>query len=222
MLDSGSKSLIWMGHNCIFDAVRRCSEFTGSNYPSYYAQWLAFQVAPALAPVWHRKFSAAPPPPSAPSLAHESYLSGSSSSYMDEMYEAWARDPKSVHPSWDAYFKGVHYQAPPSLGMTRSNEIPLSALGPAFAAQSAQAHGAAGSALQPSTKTIEAHLSVQASIRLESKIRILAVYILVWRHLWMLPKLLILITVINKRVKTSPDLKLKNNVSHTGEIWLPY
>ena len=82
------------------------------------------------------------------------------------MYEAWARDPKSVHPSWDAYFKGVNYMAPPSLGLTRANEIPLSALGPAFAAQSAmggQPHSA--SSLQPSSKVIEAHLSVQASIR---------------------------------------------------------
>jgi hypothetical protein len=77
--------------------------------------------APAAAaiPARHRQYSAAPPPPGAPSMAHESYLSGSSSSYMDEMYEAWMRDPKSVHPSWDAYFKGVYYTAPPSLGMTR-------------------------------------------------------------------------------------------------------
>jgi 2-oxoglutarate dehydrogenase N-terminus len=117
-------------------------------------------------PAWHRKYSAAPPPPppGAPSVAQESYLSGSSSSYMDEMYEAWSRDPKSVHPSWDAYFKGVQYTAPPSLGLTRSNEVPLSALAPVFAA----AHSVqplASSALQPSSKVIEAHLSVQASIR---------------------------------------------------------
>lgn len=117
-------------------------------------------------PAWQRQYSAAPPPPpsGAPSVAHESYLSGSSSSYMDEMYEAWARDPKSVHPSWDAYFKGVQYSAPPSLGLTKSNELPLSAFSSAFAA----AHSVqpvAGSALQPSSKVIEAHLSVQASIR---------------------------------------------------------
>jgi len=43
----------------------------------------------------------------------------SSSSYVDEMYTAWARDPKSVHSSWDAYFRGVNYISPPSLGMTR-------------------------------------------------------------------------------------------------------
>ena len=34
-----------------------------------------------------------------------------------EMYEAWARDPTSVHASWDAYFRGINYTPPPSLGM---------------------------------------------------------------------------------------------------------
>jgi hypothetical protein len=82
------------------------------------------------------------------------------------MYQAWALDPKSVHPSWDAYFKGVNYMAPPSLGLTRANEVPLSAFAPAFAAQSAlSAQQASASSLQPSSKVIEAHLSVQASIR---------------------------------------------------------
>ena len=120
----------------------------------------------AAVPAWHRQYSAAPPPPppGAPSVAHESYLSGSSSSYMDEMFEAWSRDPKSVHPSWDAYFKGVQYTAPPSLGITKSNEMSLSSFAPVFAAAHSM-QPAAGSALQPSSKVIDAHLSVQASIR---------------------------------------------------------
>ena len=25
--------------------------------------------------------------------------------YVEDMYEAWAHDPKSVHPSWDSYFR---------------------------------------------------------------------------------------------------------------------
>ena len=57
--------------------------------------------------------AAAPPPPP----AQEAYLSASSSNYVEEMYESWSRDPKSVHASWDAYFRGSAYQAPPSLGM---------------------------------------------------------------------------------------------------------
>ena len=48
--------------------------------------------------------------------SQEAYLNASSSTYVEEMYEAWARDPKSVHASWDAYFRGSAYQAPPSLG----------------------------------------------------------------------------------------------------------
>ena len=81
----------------------------------------------------------------------ESYLTGTSGSYVEEMYESWARDPRSVHAryvrkifycpiatnifmifffSWDAYFRGGTYAAPPSLGdSTRPNEVPLSSLG---------------------------------------------------------------------------------------------
>lgn len=40
--------------------------------------------------------SASAPPSSAP-LAAEPFLNGSSSSYIEEMYYAWLRDPKSVH-----------------------------------------------------------------------------------------------------------------------------
>ena len=54
----------------------------------------------------------------------ESYLNASFSSYVEEMYEAWSYDPKSVHASWDAYFRGSSYQAPPSLGVSsKPNEV---------------------------------------------------------------------------------------------------
>ena len=44
--------------------------------------------------------------------------------YVEDMYEAWAHDPKSVHPSWDSYFRTGGYQAPPNLGAsTRPNEV---------------------------------------------------------------------------------------------------
>ena len=54
-----------------------------------------------------RQFSAAPPPPPESALQQESFLSGSSGSYVEEMYEAWSYDPKSVHASWDAYFRYI-------------------------------------------------------------------------------------------------------------------
>merc|ERR1719266_3118458 len=93
----------------------------------------------------------------------ESYLSGSNAGYVDEMYEAWSRDPTSVHASWDAYFRGATYTSPPSLGNTRANEIPLSAIVPALSGAAAGSAVVGGAA--PSSKTIEAHLAVQATIR---------------------------------------------------------
>lgn len=43
-----------------------------------------------------RQYSAAPPPP-AQSAAAEPFLNGSSSVYVEEMYNSWLQDPKSVH-----------------------------------------------------------------------------------------------------------------------------
>ncbi|EPY54231.1 2-oxoglutarate dehydrogenase [Schizosaccharomyces cryophilus OY26] len=37
----------------------------------------------------------------------DNFLSGGAADYVDEMYEAWKRDPNSVHVSWQAYFKNV-------------------------------------------------------------------------------------------------------------------
>ena len=56
-----------------------------------------------------RNFSAAPPPPT-DTAAQESYLNGSSASYVEDMYDSWAHDPSSVHPSWDSYFRNGSYQ----------------------------------------------------------------------------------------------------------------
>ena len=74
-------------------------------------------------PSLSRRFSAAPPPPAEPA-AQESFLSGSSGAYVEDMYEAWAHDPSSVHASWASYFSGGAYQSPPSLGNTTNpNEV---------------------------------------------------------------------------------------------------
>ena len=98
-------------------------EILSSTLTEKFASWLSrgslspelLRSVAALSPV--RRLSAAPPPPPEPELARqESHLSGSSVSYVEEMYEAWSYDPKSVHASWDAYFRGGTYQAPPSLG----------------------------------------------------------------------------------------------------------
>lgn len=89
----------------------------------------------------------------------EPFLSGSSSVYVEEMYESWLQDPKSVHKSWDTYFRNVNsgalpgeaYQRPPSLG---------AAVTPASTSL------AVATAVTPSSSAqIEKHLSVQALIR---------------------------------------------------------
>jgi len=128
----------WLSHNSLSPELLRCVSST--NIRSY----------------------AAPPPPPAQSDLQESYLNGSSGSYVEEMYEAWAHDPKSVHSSWDAYFRGGSYTAPPSLGASSNpNEVPLSSLlggiGPGG--------GVAVGGGQASTAVIDAHLAVQATIR---------------------------------------------------------
>jgi 2-oxoglutarate dehydrogenase E1 component len=46
----------------------------------------------------------------------ENFLNGSSATYIEEIYQAWLVDPKSVHKSWDIYFKTNSVQAPPTLG----------------------------------------------------------------------------------------------------------
>ncbi|XP_014777606.1 2-oxoglutarate dehydrogenase complex component E1 isoform X2 [Octopus bimaculoides] len=87
--------------------------------------------------------------------AAEPFLNGSSSSYLEEMYSAWQKDPNSVHKSWDVYFRntarGVSsaYIRPPTLGgapvPTSTEMVPAAAM--------------------PSEKIIEHHLSVQSIIR---------------------------------------------------------
>jgi len=53
----------------------------------------------------------------------ESFANGTNAAYVEDMYLSWMEDPKSVHSSWNAYFKqvqagaapGAAFQAPPDL-----------------------------------------------------------------------------------------------------------
>ncbi|XP_072766090.1 2-oxoglutarate dehydrogenase complex component E1 isoform X2 [Anoplolepis gracilipes] len=98
-------------------------------------------------------------------VATEPFLNGSTSTYVEEMYNAWLQDPHSVHISWDSFFRnstagaapGLAYQAPPSLAPSY-NQIPLGALLPlGSGTQMAQS--------PVSDKIIGDHLAVQAIIR---------------------------------------------------------
>ncbi|NXE29579.1 ODO1 protein, partial [Ardeotis kori] len=91
-------------------------------------------------------------------VAAEPFLSGTSSNYVEEMYYAWLENPKSVHKSWDIFFRnanagavpGTAYQSPPPLSTS------LSTLSQAQFLDQAQ----------PSVdKLVEDHLAVQSLIR---------------------------------------------------------
>ncbi|XP_023288816.1 2-oxoglutarate dehydrogenase, mitochondrial isoform X3 [Orussus abietinus] len=98
-------------------------------------------------------------------VATEPFLNGSSSSYVEEMYNAWLQDPHSVHVSWDSFFRnstagaapGLAYQAPPSLAPSY-NQVPLGSLLPLGG-------GSQLSQMPISEKIIDDHLAVQAIIR---------------------------------------------------------
>ncbi|XP_050693402.1 2-oxoglutarate dehydrogenase complex component E1-like isoform X3 [Eriocheir sinensis] len=111
-----------------------------------------------------RNKASAPPPPA---LAAEPFLNGSSSNYVEEMYTAWLEDPKSVHQSWDTFFRnasagarpGEAYTAPPSLAEPLPHHVPLSSLAPALTSS----HMVSETPI--SDKIIDDHLAVQGIIR---------------------------------------------------------
>ncbi|XP_063814928.1 2-oxoglutarate dehydrogenase-like, mitochondrial isoform X2 [Pseudophryne corroboree] len=91
--------------------------------------------------------------------AKEPFLSGTNSSYVEEMYYAWLENPKSVHKSWDAFFRNADAESPPGEAhqlpniAERQNKVTL------FRSQ--------GLAMAPAKaeKLVEDHLAVQSLIR---------------------------------------------------------
>ncbi|KAK7933771.1 hypothetical protein WMY93_004667 [Mugilogobius chulae] len=89
-------------------------------------------------------------------VASEPFLNGTSSNYVEEMYFAWLENPKSVHKSWDVFFRNANAGAPPGaayqspLGLTPALLSPL---------------GSAVSAQPNVEKLVEDHLAVQSLIR---------------------------------------------------------
>ncbi|CAA9993310.1 unnamed protein product [Nesidiocoris tenuis] len=95
----------------------------------------------------------------------ESFLNGSSSTYVEDMYNSWLADPSSVHASWDAYFRNSTagaaqaYVAPPSLAGAPRGHVPITALAPMMGG------GGLAAGAPVSEKIIDDHLAVQAIIR---------------------------------------------------------
>ncbi|KAI8146325.1 oxoglutarate dehydrogenase, E1 component [Fennellomyces sp. T-0311] len=63
---------------------------------------------------------------------NDAFLQGNAANYIEEMYEAWLKDPSSVHLSWQVYFKNMAngvtpsqaYAPPPTLVPSASARLP--------------------------------------------------------------------------------------------------
>lgn len=88
----------------------------------------------------------------------DGFLQGGAASYIEEMYEAWLKDPSSVHLSWQIYFKNMAngvpstqaYSPPPTLVPSASARLP--------------ALPGAG-ALNGSSKDVIEHMKIQLLVR---------------------------------------------------------
>lgn len=91
-------------------------------------------------------------------VAAEPFLNGTSSNYVEEMYYAWLENPKSVHKSWDIFFRNANAGAPPGSAYQSPPPVGVSLAG------LAQAQSLMGA--QPNVeKLVEDHLAVQSLIR---------------------------------------------------------
>lgn len=71
--------------------------------------------------------------PQASVSPNDVFLQGNAASYIEEMYEAWLKDPSSVHLSWQVYFKNIQsgvdprvaYQPPPTIVPLTGMPAPL-------------------------------------------------------------------------------------------------
>lgn len=107
----------------------------------------------------------------------ENFLNGSSATYIEEIYQSWLADPKSVHKSWDIYFRTNSVQAPPTLGQSKLPTVTTGASGVDInqivkliqqITDSSSVSPYSGVSLQPSTpeeKLVEDHLKLYALIR---------------------------------------------------------
>ncbi|KAK6187666.1 hypothetical protein SNE40_005643 [Patella caerulea] len=93
--------------------------------------------------------------------AAESFLNGNSSTYVEEMYLSWQKEPTSVHKSWDVFFRQTAGGALPGQAYIRPPTLNYGSPGVQV---SYPVHAVAQGA-PVDEKTIEDHLSVQSIIR---------------------------------------------------------
>ena len=107
----------------------------------------------------------------------ENFLSGNSTTYIEEIYQSWLADPKSVHKSWDIYFRTNSVQVPPTLGQQQqqaaaditqanlSQIIQLLSQQSTLAPKAASVYSTPSLSATPEEKIVEDHLKLYALIR---------------------------------------------------------
>lgn len=99
-------------------------------------------------PVWTKNFST------------KFNLSGTSTTYVEEIYNKWCQNPTSVHGSWNAYFSSDHYYS-----QNRLKRTSMSAQQPQQVTTSGTATNIVQKQIKPEKPSVELHLKVQSIIR---------------------------------------------------------
>lgn len=105
-----------------------------------------------------RHYVATTPPPS----VNDGFLHGNAANYIEEMYEAWLKDPSSVHLSWQVYFRnmangvpsGNAYTPPPTIMPSDSARMPELPAGVTLQAN-----------MSGSSKQVIEHMKIQLLVR---------------------------------------------------------
>jgi len=116
---------------------------------------LRYSVVPSLGTIRNKVTAVNSSYPQASVSPNDVFLQGNSASYIEEMYEAWLKDPSSVHLSWQGYFKNmqsgmnprVAYQPPPTI-------VPLTGMAPSLELSSSY-----------SSYDVNDHMKVQLLVR---------------------------------------------------------
>jgi 2-oxoglutarate dehydrogenase E1 component len=88
-------------------------------------------------------------------LNNDSFINGTSASYLEKMYHAWRQDPQSVHISWQAYFANIEGGMDPSVSFQTPPTIDKSFLMNDISARGKiQASPQGGSSIEESLKVI--------------------------------------------------------------------
>ncbi|KAI7908122.1 oxoglutarate dehydrogenase, E1 component [Cokeromyces recurvatus] len=99
---------------------------------------------------------------SSPPSVNEGFLQGNSANYVEEMYEAWLKDPTSVHLSWQIYFKNIANGVPPDKAYVPPPTIMMM---PSDSARLPDLPTGITNAADGSSKRVIEHMKIQLLVR---------------------------------------------------------